>query len=516
MTIRFRGVQSALAVVSLALAAAAASPGAFGQTFEATWESLGEYKCPDWFRDAKLGIFLHWGPTSVAAVDGWYGRKMYIQGSRAYEYHVKTFGHPSKFGYKDLIPLWKAEKFDPGYLVRVFKKAGARYVVPVAVHHDNFDLWDSTYQRWNAVNMGPKKDIIALWKEATLANGLRFGVSSHMDRSLSWFNTSKGSDKTGPLAGVPYDGADPKYADLYCPKNDEGMDWAYLPKNAPEYWRKTWYVRTKDLIDKYHPDLLYFDGGIPYVDVGLPLVAHFYNENQKWNGGRLEAVLNLKKTKVSGAYREGMCIQDLERSKLEGIKPEPWQTDTSINGPWFYERGGKYVTPNDVIDMLVDIVAKNGNLLLNIPLMADGTLDAESENILTEMGKWMTVNGEAIYATRPWLAYGEGPTSVKNEYSEKIKEAFTAKDFRFTAKGDTLYVIGLDWPEGGGTVKVESLAAGKIPGEIVSLTLLGHRFALKWEWDVEGLKVRLPDRKPCDYAYVIKIAFKRAPSDKAA
>jgi alpha-L-fucosidase len=502
----FNRAKSSLTVFLLALAVAAAVPGAAAQTFEATWESLGQYRCPDWFRDAKLGIFLHWGPTSVPAVDGWYGRNMYIQGHPAYEYHVKTFGHPSKFGYKDIIPLWKAEKFDPDQLVRVFKQAGAGYVVPVAVHHDNFDLWDSKYTRWNSVRMGPKKDIVGLWRKAVLANGLKFGVSSHMDRTLSWFNTSKGSDKTGPLAGVPYDGADPRYADLYGEKNGEGMDWPYLPKNAPASWRQTWLLRTTDLIDKYHPDLLYFDGGIPYVDVGLGLVAHFYNENQKWNNGHLEAVLNLKKTKVSGAYREGMCVQDLERSKLEGIKPEPWQTDTSINGPWFYERGGRYVTPNDVIDMLADIVSKNGNLLLNIPLMVDGTLDTESEKILTEMGKWMDVNGEAIHGTRPWLTYGEGPTSVKDEYSEEVKEAFTSRDFRFTTKPGAIYVIGLDWPAEGRTVLVRSLAAGQAPDKIDSVRLLGFGAPLKWERTAEGLKVVLPEKKPCEYAYVLKIA----------
>jgi alpha-L-fucosidase len=502
----FDSSRNALMVFLLALSLAAAVPEAAAQTFEATWESLGQYRCPDWFRDAKLGIFLHWGPTSVPAVDGWYGRNMYIQGHRAYEYHVKTFGHPSKFGYKDIIPLWKAEKFDPDHLVRVFKQAGAGYVVPVAVHHDNFDLWDSKHQRWNSVKMGPKKDIIGLWRKAVLANGLRFGVSSHMDRSISWFNPSKSSDKTGTLAGIPYDGADPSIADLYGGKNEEAMDWPYLPKNAPASWRQTWLLRTRDLIDTYQPDLLYFDGGIPYVDVGLGLVAHFYNANQKWNNGRLEAVLNLKKTKVSGAYQEGMCVQDLERSKLEGIKPEPWQTDTSINGPWFYERGGRYITPNDVMDMFVDIVSKNGNLLLNIPLMADGTLDAESKMILTEMGKWMEVNKEAIHGTRPWLTYGEGPTSVKNEYSEKIKEAFTSQDFRFTTKDGAVYAIGLDWPAEGRTILVRSLAAGQAPDKIGSVRLLGFADSLKWERVQEGLKVELPEKKPCEYAYALKIA----------
>ena len=188
--------------------------------FEDTWESLEQYRCPDWFRDAKLGIFLHWGPSSVAAVDDWYGRNMYVQGHPAYEYHKKTFGHPSEFGFKDLLPLWKAENFDADYLVSAFKNAGAGYIVPVATFHDNFDLWDSEHQHWNSLNIGPRKDICGLWKKAAMDNGLRFGVSTHMDRVPSWFNTSRGSDDSGPLAGVSYDGNDPRFADLYGPEND--------------------------------------------------------------------------------------------------------------------------------------------------------------------------------------------------------------------------------------------------------------------------------------------------------
>ena len=480
-------------------------PGA-AQNFEDTWESLEQYRCPEWFRDAKLGIFLHWGPSSVAAVDDWYGRNMYVQGHPAYEHHVKTFGHPSTFGFKDLIGLWTARNFDPDRLVRVFKKAGAGYVVPVATFHDNYDLWDSKYQHWNSLNKGPKKDICGLWKKAALEHGLRFGVSTHMDRVPSWFNTSRGADTSGPLAGVPYDGSNPEFADLYGPENDEGMDWAYLPKNASESWRKTWYLRTKDLIDTYRPDLLYFDGGIPYVDFGLKLVAHYYNENQKWNEGRLEAVLNLKKTKVSGAYREGMCVQDLERSKLEGIKPEPWQTDTSI-GPWFCREEGDYESPKAIIDMFVDIVSKNGNLLLNIPLLPDGTLDAASEHILSEMGEWMAINGEAICGTRPWSLFGEGPTSVKQEYSEQIKERFTSMDFRFTIRDDVLYAICMDWPRGGTSINVESLSAERITADISNVSLLGYKGSLKWERNEKGLKIILPQKEVSTYAFAFKIVF---------
>ena len=482
--------------------------GTHAQNFEPNWESLKQYRCPQWFRDAKLGIFLHWGPSSVPAVDDWYGRNMYVQGHRAYEYHVKTFGHPSEFGFKDIIPLWKAEKFEPDRLVRLFKQAGARYIVPVAAFHDNFDLWDSKYHRWNAVNMGPQKDIIGLWRKAALANGLRFGASVHHDRAYSWFSTSKGSDATGSLAGVPYDGNNPKYVDLYLEKSEEKGP--YLPKNPPDSWKQTWLIRTKDLVDKYHPDLLYFDGGAPFGEVGLQMMAYYYNQNQKWNDGKLEAVLNQKKSLNfrSGAYEEGTCVQDLERSKLKDIKPEPWQTDTSI-GPWFCRSNPQYETPNKIIDMFVDIVAKNGNLLLNIPLQADGTLDAGAENMLQEIGKWMAVNGEAIHGTRPWITYGEGPTSVKEQYSEKIGEVFTSRDIRFTTNGNALYVFCLHWPGSGATINVQSLSTQQELDDISSLILLGSDGPLKWERDEQGLKVHLPEQKPCEHVFVIKIMFNK-------
>ena len=482
--------------------------GVRDEVFDATWESLQSYECPAWFRDAKLGIFLHWGPSSVAAADDWYGRHMYVQGHPAYEFHVRTYGHPSKFGFKDLIPLWKAENFDPDHLVRTFRQAGAGYIVPVASFHDNYDLWNSAHQWWNSVNVGPKKDICALWKRAALDHGLRFGVSTHMDRVPSWFNTSRGSDSSGPLAGVPYDGSDPANAALYGPPNDEGMEWAYLPRNAPESWKRTWHLRNRDLIDNYRPDLLYFDGGIPYVEQGLELVSHFYNENTRWHDGRLEAVLNIKKTRVSGAYREGMCVQDLERSKLEGIKAEPWQTDTSI-GTWFWRRDGVYEPSRVIIQMLADIVSKNGNLLLNIPLRPDGTLDDGSAAILSDMARWMSTAGEAIFGTRPWIAHGEGPTRVVEEYSEEVTERFTPRDFRFTTLGDVLYAICMEWPTDGEAVTVESLS-GQRGSAVSRVSLLGYGGPLSWQTTAKGLRVELPRQESREGAFALKIEFRSA------
>jgi alpha-L-fucosidase len=470
--------------------------------FEPTWESLEGFTCPEWFRDAKLGMFLHWGPASVPAVDGWYGRNMYIQGHRAYEYHVKTFGHPSKFGYKDIIPLWKAENFDPDHLVGVFKKAGARYVVPVAVHHDNFDLWNSTHHRWNAVNMGPKKDIIDLWRKAVLKHGLRFGVSTHHDRSWSWFNTSKQSDKTGPLAGVPYDGNNPAYEDFYCELND--VSGPYVPPDPPQAWKEEWLIRTRDLVDNYDPDLIYFDGGAPWDEIGRMAMAHFYNHNRKIHNGRLEGVINLKDVK-SGAYREGTCVLDLERGKLKGIKPEPWQTCTSTNGPWFYERNGRYESTDSIIDMFVDIISKNGNLLLNIPLKADGTLDEPSARFLEDLAQWMEINGEAVHGSRPWVVFGEGPTETRGGYSEVIREAFTSRDIRFTRQPNTLYAFFLDWPEEGEPLIIQSLSNNHPPKVIAHVSLLGYDGELDWERSDQGLRVQLPPRPPSAFAYTLKI-----------
>ncbi len=470
--------------------------------FEPTWDSLEGYACPEWFRDAKLGIFLHWGPASVPAVDGWYGRNMYVQGHPAYEFHVKTYGHPSKFGFKDIVELWKAENFDPDRLVELFKKAGARYVVPVAVHHDNFDLWNSTHHRWNAVNMGPKKDIIDLWRKAVLKHGLRFGVSVHHARSWSWFNTSKHSDKTGPMAGVPYDGNDPAYEDFYHEPND--VSGPYLPPDPPQEWKEEWLIRTQDLVENYHPDLLYFDGGAPWDETGRLAMAHFYNHNLKLHNGRLEGVMNLKNVK-SGAYRDGTCVLDLERGKLKGIKPDPWQTDTSINGPWYYERNGRYDSTDSVIDMFVDIISKNGNLLLNIPLRPDGTLDEPSARFLEELAQWMQINGEAVHDSRPWIEFGEGPTEVMEGYSQVIRETFTARDIRFTRQPNSLYAFFLDWPEEGESLMIRSLSNKHHPKVISHISLLGYDGDLAWERSDSGLRVQLPPRPPGAFAYTLKI-----------
>ena len=468
--------------------------------FKPAWDSLQEYRCPEWFRDAKLGVWAHWGPQSVPMSGDWYARAMYVQGSEAYKYHVAHYGHPSEFGYKDLVQFWKAENWDPDRLMRLYKKAGARYFVAQANHHDNWDNWDSKYHRWNAVNVGPKKDIVGLWAKAARRHGLRFGVSEHVARSYSWFNTNKGSDRDGPQAGVPYDGNDPAFQDLYFPPHG---DTSYaLPSDPPEWWSRQWYWRIRDLIDTYRPDLLYTDNSVPFGRVGRSLFAHYYNANMAWHGGKLEGVYNIKDYKRAdmGEYVEGIGVEDVERGGLREIKAEPWQTDTCI-GHWFYDVGFPYKETSTVVRMLCDIVSKNGNLLLSIPVRPDGTLDAEGEKLLVELGAWMKTNGEALYGTRPWHIWGEGRPMGGGHIDEDGRR-YSVQDVRFTTKGDLLYALVLGWPDGE-KVLVHSLAAGA--GDIAKVELLGWSGDLRWEQTTIGLEVVLPAKRLCNYAFALKI-----------
>ncbi len=464
--------------------------------FKASMDSLKQYKCPDWFRDAKFGIWAHWGPQAVPMDGDWYARGMYEQGSGHYKYHLEHYGHPSKFGYKDIIPLWKAEKWDPDRLMDLYKKAGAKYFVSMGSHHDNFFLWDSKLHKWNAVNMGPKRDVVGDWQKAAKKLGLRFGVSEHLGASFLWFQSSHRSDRTGPMAGIPYDGADPKYADLYHFPAEPG-DQGWYSRNPR--WQQQWYSEIKELVDNYQPDLLYTDGPVPFGnEVGLSMIAHLYNSSAARNGGTADVVYNCKQKS------EGRWVQDLERGVMAGIDPYPWQTDTSI-GDWFYNRNWKFRPVSWVIDMLVDNVSKNGNLLLNVVQRPDGSLDPEVEQMLGQLADWTAIHGEAIYGSRPWLVYGESAVKVKGgSFGEDFK--YNAKEIRFTTKGPVLYAIALGWPEDGQIV-VHSLAkpAGENINNITVVSLLGYDGQITWKQTAEGLIVTLPEKKVSEYTAGLKI-----------
>ena len=474
--------------------------------FKGTRESLRNYEIPDWFRDAKFGIWAHWGPQSAVEAGDWYARNMYMQGSQQYEYHCETYGHPSRFGFKDTIPRWKAENWEPAELMRLYKKAGAKYFFSMGVHHDNFDLWNSKYQSWNAVNMGPKKDIIGLWQKAAKEEGLRFGVSEHLWITYKWFSTSHGHDQSGPLAGIPYDGADAKNYSLYVDSDevDTKLDWN--ESNIPEWWKRHWYARIKDLVDKYEPDILYTDGALPFEDYGLSLVAHHYNLSAKRDGGTPTSIYTSKRFEDT---EKGIALFDVERGVVEGIWPRPWQTDTCI-GDWHYKRGIQYKSPKTIVDLLVDIASRNGNLLLNFPLPASGMLDLEVRNVLAGITSWMAVNSEAIHGTRPWKIFGQGPSTEAtaekpSSFNEKNRKDLTAQDVRFTTKGGILYAFVMGWPEYQTVIKPLALNTGLRVAKIQNVELLGFDGKLQWTQDESGLKILSPPQKPSDYAVAFKI-----------
>jgi alpha-L-fucosidase len=466
--------------------------------YKPTLESLAEKQAPEWFRDAKFGIWAHWGVQSVPRQGDWYARRMYLQGDRGYEHHLKTYGHPSEHGFKDIIPLWKAEKFDPERLMKLYKGAGARYFVSMGVHHDNFDLWNSKFHEWNAVKMGPHRDIVGAWRREARKLGLRFGVSEHLGASFGWFTPAHGADATGPKAGVPYDGADPRYASLYHPAHDEPYRGALTWYAKNPAWHAEWFSRVRDLVDSYKPDFLYTDGGIPFGETGRNLIAHFYNQNP-------DAVYTCKQI-GSGEFHTGSCLQDVERGGMPALSPRAWQTDTSV-GDWFYNENWKYRQTDEIVKFFVDIVSKNGNLLLNIVQRPEGDLDPEAEQFLIDMAAWTRVNGEGIFATRPWLTYGEGPTEVGGHFKEDF--GFSAKDIRYTrAKdGSAVYAFTLGWPDS--AVTLESVLM-KQAGPDAKVQLLGHVGAIPFHVGEKGqLVLDVPalaeNERPGKYAYGFKL-----------
>jgi alpha-L-fucosidase len=482
------------------------SPG----PFQPTWASLQQYECPDWFRDAKFGIWAHWSAQCVPEQGDWYAQRMYRQGDKDYDYQVAHYGHPSKVGFKDIDHAWRAEHWEPEKLMELYINAGARYFVALANHHDNFDCWDSTYQPWNSVKVGPHQDIVGVWAEVARRHGLHFGVSVHAARAWDWLQVAFGSDQTGPLAGVPYDGnltaaegkgqwwegLDP--ADLYVRKHGKGE------KRDPAYLDK-FFNRIKELEDRYQPDLLYFDDReLPLGEVGLNLAANLYNASAARHGGKVNAVINGKYLPPNKAHG---LIEDFERGYGDEMKAVPWQTCTCI-GDWHYQRGIKYKTVAQVVHTLIDVVSKNGNLLLSVPLRGDGTVDNDELKFLVGMQQWMKVNGPAIFGTRPWKIYGEGPTHTGGARFNEAKIVFGPKDIRFTTKDDQLFVFALGWPADD-RLDIATLAdrgpASLLTSAVKKIRLLGAAEPVKWTRDAQGLHVVLPTERPSEYALALQI-----------
>ncbi len=466
--------------------------------FSPSWESLRNFAVPAWYQDAKLGIFVHWGIYSVPAFGNeWYARNMYVQGQPEFDHHVATYGPQSQFGYKDFIPSFRGEKFDPVAWASLFKRAGAKYVMPVAEHHDGFAMYDCSFSRWTAARMGPCRDVIGELAHAVRDQGLTFGLSSH--RAEHWFYMHGGRE-------FDSDVQDPAYADFYGPavpltggelgrKNAEPFpDQAYLDD---------WMARTCELVDRYRPQLVYFDWWImhPAFESSLQrFAAYYYNRGASWGQG---VAINYKED----AFPEGTAVFDVERGQPAGIRPQLWQTCTSIsNNSWGYVHDQQYKTAEQIVSILIDIVSKNGTLLLNVGPRPDGTIPEAEVEILTEIGDWLAINGEAIYGTRPWRIHGEGPTqAVDGAFTETKQPAYTGQDIRFTTRGDTLYAIVLAWP--GDRVTIRSLGAGAWDGRAGRVDLLGCEAALAWRQDPEGLVVTLPDHPPCKHAFALRITL---------
>ena len=490
--------------------------------FKPTWDSLLDYEAPEWYRDAKFGIWAHWTPQCVPEAGDWYARNMYIEGQRQYKYHLDHYGPASRFGYKDLCAQWTLLNWNPDELITRYKKAGARIFVALANHHDNFDAWNSKHHPWNSAAYGPHRDVVGDWAAAARKQGLRFGVTVHQARNWWWFQPSHGSDKSGPLAGIPYDGhlteADGK-GQWWQGLNPQRLYGVKHPADAlPDVsYVKNFYDRTRDLIDQHDPDLLYFDDSLlPLGWGGMNIGAYFYNNSLNKNGGKLQAVLNVKDVPDRLAKA---VVADYERGLTAEIMKYPWQSETCIGGwhylRYLYEKPGEYggyLNPRDVIHWLIDTVSKNGTFILNVPGRPDGTIDSKEIAVLDGITAWMQANGEAIYETRPWKVYGEGPNSIKaGSFQGESVSKLGEKDIRFTRNksGNVIYMLVLGWPTESFTVQSLGLSAATRPGRVAKLELLRTDQTVSWKQQTDALRVDLPKLyKPAvDYAAVLKVTL---------
>jgi len=472
--------------------------------FEPTWQSLQQYTIPPWYLDAKFGIFIHWGVYAVPAFGNeWYPRNMYLKGTPEFEHHIKTYGPQKEFGYKDFIPLFRAEQYDPDAWAELFAQAGAKYVVPVAEHHDGFAMYDSRLSGWTAAKMGPRRDLVGELAAAVRRQGLVFGLSSH--RAEHWFfmnggrefdsdvNDPRYEDFYGPATPTPH--SQPGFAELWSSR-----DWT--PRPDAKYL-DDWLARCCELVDRYQPQLFWFDWWIeqivfqPYLQ---KFAAYYYNRGAEWNQG---VAINYK----NAAFPEGSAVLDIERGQLNAIRPALWQNDTSVSkNSWGYVSNQEYKTAASLIGDLVDVVSKNGALLLNIGPRPDGTIPEAEQAILLEIGRWLAQNGEAIYGTRPWVVYGEGPTEVpEGSFTDTRRQGFTSQDIRFTCKGNAVYAIVLGWPAGPLTIHSMGQGSPVSAERIVQVSLLGSEGSLDWEQVECGLTVHFPATPVGKHAFAVKI-----------
>jgi alpha-L-fucosidase len=522
---------------------------------EPTWKSLGDhFRQPKWWREAKIGMWLHWGPQSVGEDGDWYAKWIYMPKhawggyTRVYPHHLERIGHPSETGYKDMLLRWKAEKWDPDKLMALYKRAGARYVIAQGMHHDNVDLWNSRYQPWNSVKLGPHRDIVAGWKKAADREGIRFGIAFHGDYSLWWYQPAFLADLEGPRKGFPYDGAqnyegketwwknmgldlkdlygidlrddvafppgfngDPNEFRMRDPLS-HGIPNGDLPKHRDfAVWYATkWTRRVIDAIDQFSPDFIYFDGGGSYpfcghgtgrglrADATPRVIAHLYNKSIARNGGRLEAMAFTKGNEDARAVAvncESHVPADIKRDCT-------WQTENGL-GEWFYLKGTFYDS-GMVIHQMLEAISRDGNYAINIPLTPAGELDPGGLKTLQDMGDWMDINSEGIHGSSAWDVWGEGKVVMAggNLNEGHARTLYTAHDIRFTTKNGAVYAWLMAWPTNG-KATIRSLAEGA--GKIEEVTLLGSPAKLDWQQTEDGVVVHLPPQRPCQFAFSLKV-----------
>ena len=478
------------------------SPKNQEEIYEPNWESLAKNnESPDWFQNAKFGIYFHWGVYSVPAFGSeWYPRNMYFEGSKEYEHHVQTYGPPSEFGYHDFVPMFKAEHFNAGEWAKLFKAAGARFAGPVAEHHDGFAMWASKQTPWNAKDKGPHQDITGELKKAITDQGMKFITTFHHARNLQRYagkpDEQKFWDSHYPyIQGLPPTSTDPELRLLY----------GNIPEK--EWLDRIWFGELKEVIDNYQPDIIWFDSWLDRIpeDYRQKFAAYYLNQAHQWGK---EVVIVRKQDDLPLT----MSVNDLEKSRMNKTGEKVWMTDETIStGSWCYTENLKIKPTADLLHILIDIVSKNGVLLLNISPKADGTIPQDQQNVLLEIGKWLNQFGEAIYDTQPWITYGEGPTKepegdFKNHQQfQKIK--YSENDFRFTKKGNVLYVMALGWPGNGKQIMLKSFAKDALNQNLTinQVTMLGTTEKVSFSLNDDGLSLTCPSQPADSMAVVFKL-----------
>jgi len=474
------------------------------ESYTADWESLAKHNAsPEWFQDAKLGIYFHWGVYAVPAYGSeWYPRWMHVEGHDIYKHHLETYGHPSEFGYHDFVPMFKAEHFDAAEWADLFQKAGARFAGPVAEHHDGFAMWDSEATPWNVADMGPKKDITGLLAAELQKRDIKLITTFHHAKQLQRHDSIRSEGhESYQWSHFPWN------IDMPTSSNDPKLQKLYGNMPEDQWLEEIWFAKLKEVIDQYNPDIIWFD----YVLDKIPeeyrqkFSAYYLNEAEKWDK---EVVIVRKQDDLPLNY----TVDDLEKSRKNVIGEEPWMTDETISkGSWCYTDNLEIKTSADVLHVLIDIVSKNGVLLLNVSPKADGTIPEIQKQVLLDMGSWLDAYGEAIYGTRPWYTFGEGPTKEPEghfkHHQEFLKIKYSWEDVRYTIKGDLIYATLLGWPGAGEEILLTAFAENSLPEslEVVSLSLLGNSDQILWEQTEKGLTLTMPQETPDEMALVFKI-----------